>query len=903
MNMPVLEVADELVAALRAGNRAILTAPTGSGKTTQLPQIVHAASTAWKRDGHTIVLQPRRLATRLVAARVAELVGSPLGGLVGYQTRRDSAVSRDTRIRFMTDGLFLRMLRDARSVAQIGAVILDEFHERSLSVDLSLGLLQRLQQSSRPDLRVLVMSATLDVELLQPQLNCPVIRAGGRTFPVEISYLAKPPTSPAWELAADAVDRLLASGVDGDGLVFMPGAVEIHRTIELLKARVGREAMVVPLHGSLSPREQDAAVSPAPSGRRKIIVATNVAETSITIEGIRFVVDSGTARIHTFDHRRGLNALHIEAISQASADQRAGRAGRTGPGRCIRLWTEKDHAQRELQTPPEVVRLDLSEAVLTLASVGVGDVAAFPWPTPPPDARVAAATELLHGLDALNGEGALTDAGRTMAAFPAHPRLARLLLEAHERGCIDRAAVWAAIIAERDMLSGADRGSLNRYIDPDEQPSDLGPRERLLAEARAARFDPARCDRLGVQAATARDIDHVAAQLRRIASDVGQAVPAEATNGEKAATQSKASKRARAPSQGSLLRQAQPALHLCVLAAYPDHVAFKPDAQKPFCIMPGRRKAVLHRDSVVTNAGFFVALDVQESQRTRPASMRSGPHLIKGRSDETIETTLALAARVDPEAILDLFPQHCETRRTLQWDGETKAVVEAEETAYRPPLLPADAEGPRELVLASTRRPCPKERANEAAEMLLERVEAGELALEHWNDAVEEWITRVRCVAAWFPERGLTTYDADDLRILKLEIMAGATRASQLRERPCLDVVRSALSWDHQQFVERMAPTRLPLPESWQGRPLRLAYTAPTDTSPPAVKGAAKIQDLYGLAQTPTVAGGRARVTLEILAPNQRPIQVTQDLAAFWANLYPEVKKELKRRYPKHEWR
>lgn len=856
--LPVDDVADDLVAALGRGSRLILTAPTGSGKTTHVPQLVHAASRAWIPDGETIILQPRRLATRLVAARVASLLNTPLGGLVGYQTRRESVVSSGTRLRFMTEGLLLRLMQERTSLPRVAAVILDEFHERSVAADLALGLLLRLQGTSRPDLRVLVMSATLDVESLQPSLACPVLRAGGRAYPVDITYLDRPVAKPAWEAAAEALDGLLARGVEGDGLIFMPGAAEIHRTIEAARRVVDSRMLVVPLHGSLSPREQDEAVAPAPAGRRKVIVATNVAETSITIEGVRFVIDSGTARIHRFDHRRGLNSLRIEPISQASADQRAGRAGRTGPGVCVRLWTAKEHAQRELQTEPEIARVDLAEGILTLLSMNV-EPASFAWPTAPEPERLAAAIDLLQGLHALDDQARITPMGRSMAAFPAHPRLARLMLEAAEQGVATRAATWAALVSERDLVS--DTSTLTRHIDPADPPSDLAPRERLLDEARRASFDPSRCDRLGVHAASARDVDHSAGQLRRLAREKNAA-----------------------ESSGEGIGR----LHRCVLAAYPDHVAFKPDAQKPFCIVPGRRKATLHRDSLVKGAGFLVALDIQESERQKRAAA-------------DVETTLALAVRIDPQWIQEELPECCSRRTTTRWDESSKGVVDAEEVIYRPPLLPADADGPAELVLDAVSRPT--RNLAQAAEILLEQIDSGALVLEHWNEAVESWIARVRCVASWVPERHLMAYDEEDLRVLRLEIVSGATRASQVRERPCLEIVRSALSWEDQQLVERMAPEKLPLPQSYKGRPLKLAYVAPTATSAGTVKGSAKIQDLYGLTQTPTVGGGRVKVTMEILGPNYRPIQVTQDLAGFWTTLYPELKRELSRRYPRHEWR
>jgi len=838
--LPVNAIADDIAAHLREQHRLVLTAPTGSGKTTQVPQIIHQAGVT---DRHLVVLQPRRLATRMVANRVAHEMNTSVGGLVGYQTRHDSQVNRDTRIRFMTEGLFLRLMQSDPQLRDVGCVVLDEFHERNLDADVALALLRRLQADARPDLRVVVMSATLDADAVAAYLDCDALHAEGRAFPVDVSYLPKIPTAPVWDLAADALRAFVDSGRDGDALVFMPRVFEINRTIRAMQAvvaRAGESIDVLPLHGSLPPAEQDRAVAPARDGRRKVIVATNVAETSITIDGVTCVIDSGQVQMHRYDPQRALNLLRVESCSRASADQRAGRAGRTSPGVCMRLWTEKDHAHREAQTPPEVRRVELAEAVLLLKTMGVADVRGFAWMDPPDDADVDHAVELLTRLGAIDADAphALTPLGDRMTRFPAHPRIARMLLDAADAGCLGRATTWAALIAERDIATRSGASKLRRFLDPDEPPSDLAVRERALREARQSNFDRHACESLGLHGVTCREVDRAAKQFERLARNMK--LPLADSNAD------------------------TPALLRCVLAAYPDHVAVKLDAHRPHCEMPGRRRVVLDRDSVVKDAGPVLALDIREVER------RGGR-----------ETVLGLASAITLDDLLEVHTDRVTQRSRAVWNDELQAVEQADETLY---------DG---VVIDSVHRPDADPAV--AAEMLVERITAGELRLERWDDHVEQWLARVRCVATWFPERELVTYTDVDLQLIVHELVDGATRWSQVRNRPVLDALRNALSWDDQQFVERNAPTRLNLPSGY-GMPITYEADAPP-------RGAAKIQQLYGLDETPRIAGGRVALTLEILAPNYRPVQVTTDLASFWANTYPDVKKELKRRYSKHEWR
>ena len=888
--LPVHAIAQALVATLQSGNRLVLTAPTGSGKSTQVPQILWQAhldgAFPWfAAQGEIIVLEPRRLATRMVARRVAqEMKNAPGGGevgqLVGYQTRHESKTSRATRIRFMTEGLFLRLLQDQPHLPGVAVVVMDEFHERSLDADMALGLVKLAQESSRPDLRLVVMSATLDAVAVAAFLGCPPLETHGRAFPVEIRQWPKPTIKPCWELAAEAAALFFAENKPGDVLVFMPGAYEIRKTMEALGTLAAREKCVLhALFGEMSPEAQDAAL--APSDKRKIIVATNVAETSITIDGVTCVIDSGLARQARYDPKKDLNTLIVGPISRASADQRAGRAGRTAPGVCLRLWTNGDHAAREAQTLPEVRRVELSPALLQLLDMGLaprqfpwldapapdmldkaekllenlGATAPSPLPLGPPTTPSASAAgrvpvpapftspggDLPAGSPAVHSSG-LTAIGHQMARFPAHPREARLLVEAAKRHSLGRACVWAALVADRDILQRAEPGILKRFEDPDAPPSDLVVRENALEAARAARFDLRACDGMGVNAQAAREADKSASQFADICRRLGWQV------GDAGDT-------------CDLLK--------CLLVAYPDHIAVKPDAARPDCLMNGRKKVTLSKNSLVRQAGPLVALELQEFGRL-------GDH----------RTELALANCVEAPWLEELFPHRCATFTETRWNPERNAAEEVEERRFG------------ELVLSSKTRP--KADAESGAAMLVDKLCDGELKLDTWDDELAPWLTRVRTVAGWFPERGLLLYEPDDLRLLYMEAVGEATRFNQIKDKSCLEIFKNALSWEDRAFVEKMAPATLPLPS---GHAMKLAYIPASDTRPVSVKGDAKIQQLYGLGQTPTVCGGRVKVLLEILGPNYRPVQVTEDLASFWDNTYPELKKALQRKYPRHEWR
>ncbi|NBV86000.1 MAG: ATP-dependent RNA helicase, partial [Verrucomicrobia bacterium] len=522
--LPIFELEQALVQALKRCPRAVLEAPTGSGKSTQIPQIL--LDNGLLGGGEVVVLQPRRLPARMLAARVASERGGSLGGEVGYQIRLDRVVSKNTRIRYVTEGVLLRQMLADPALRGVAAVCFDEFHERHLYGDITLARALEIQETLRPDLLVVVMSATLESDALQQYMApCELLVSRGRTFPVDVQYLPRNPgTAPVWELVAAEFERL-APQTDGDVLVFMPGSYEIHRTIEALRqTRAGRDCAVLPLHGELPPAEQDRAIER--QGRRKIVVSTNVAETSLTIDGVRVVIDAGLAKIARFDPYRGINTLLSSRISRASADQRAGRAGRTAPGLCLRLWTEREHGERPLQELPEVRRLDLAEVVLTLKAAGVADVEAFRWLEKPEAKSLERALTLLQDLGALDVDGSISELGRRMLAFPVHPRYARMLLAADEYGCVSEAAEVAALTQGRPLLRRGDMKTLERALgelSDEEVGSDFFVLLKALRFAEDAQFDVRRCEGPGIHAGAAREAAALADQFLRAKAETENA--------------------------------------------------------------------------------------------------------------------------------------------------------------------------------------------------------------------------------------------------------------------------------------------------------------------------------------------------------------------------------------------
>ncbi|MFT3780692.1 MAG: ATP-dependent RNA helicase [Nibricoccus sp.] len=866
--LPIYEIEAGVVASLRAQGRLIVQAPTGSGKSTQIPQMLYRHGLLEER-GEVVVLQPRRLATRMLAKRVAEEMDAVLGDLVGYQIRLESRVSERTRIRFVTEGILLRQMSFDASLRGVSAIVFDEFHERHLYGDISLARALQIQQTIRPDLKIIVMSATLDAGALKTYLApCDVLVSQGRTFPVRIEYLPKTANfeqESVWDVATRECARV-ANMTTGDLLVFMPGAYEISRTVQAIQGeRTLRDFVTFPLHGELPADLQDRAV--ARYDHRKIIVSTNVAETSLTIEGVTAVIDAGLARVARYDASRGINTLLIEKISVASADQRAGRAGRTAPGVCVRLWTEREHAQRPLQELPEVRRLDLSEVVLTLKASGIDDVAGFTWLEKPDPKALERAEMLLEDLGAVKmpegrarppgvsktengGPGSpalpfskITDVGRKMLRFPVHPRYARMLLEADARGCVRPVAMMAALTQGRNfLLRGVPRDLEDAREDTfgEEHESDFFLLMRAWRYADQNRYALDACRRLGLHAQGARQVGPLFEQFLEIAEKEKLDVSERRVDGE--------------------------AVRKCVLAGFSDHLAKRLDAGTLRCELVHKRKGLLARESAIQKSPLFVAAEVSE---------------VEGRGGE-VNVLLSLATAIEEPWLKELFPADYFEATNVIYDEQAKRVIARRERRFRDLVLEAKASA----------EDVPYD---EAARLLTQQVLAGNLKLEAWDETVEQWIVRVNRLAEWFPELEVNPLTDADRATLIEQICYGELGYKDIRAKPVMPVLRDWLTAEQLAVLDEYLPERLVMAN---GRRSRLTYNK---EGPPILS--ARIQELYGVDGKFTLGHGRVTVRIEVLAPNQRPIQVTDDLSNFWREQYPKIKTELSRRYPRHEWR
>ena len=839
--LPIYELRTELMAVLETENRLIIEAPTGSGKSTQVPQMVLDGGVAG--PGEVVVLQPRRLAARLLAKRVAFERNEPLGGEVGYQVRMESAVSEKTQIRYVTEGILLRQFLSDPELRGVSTIIFDEFHERHIYGDITLARALRLQQT-RPDLKIIVMSATLDAGPLREYLTpCRELKSEGRMFPVEIQYAKKRIDfrhHPVWEAAADAFEQAIESGAEGDVLVFMPGGYEISRTVEAIRSRkCARDFAVMPLHGELSARDQDAAVGEC--DQRKVVVSTNVAETSITIDGIRVVIDSGLARIARYDPNRGIDTLLVERISRASADQRTGRAGRTAPGFCMRLWTEQEHVARPIQELPEILRHDLAEVVLTLKAGGIDDIENFHWLEKPNPKSLANTLSLLTDLGAIAHDGKLTKVGDKMVQFPMHPRYARMLLAGEDYGCVKQACLIAALTQGRGILARNPGRQTNGNRDDMLGEDSISDFKRLMqawAFADRSHYSTDACRKLGVHAAAARQVRPLYERFMKIAEMQGLKV--------------------------NTLAPADEDLQKCILLAFSDHVARRRDAGSLHCEVVHGRAGDLDRDSVVRDSALVVAAEIREIEGSRDLKVR-----------------LNLCTAISEIWLDELFAADMVNNSKAIFDPVLKRVVTKQWKSFRG----------LELHASMKQEVDPQQ----AAEIIAEEVLAGRLELYKWDEQVERSIARVNCLATGCPDYGIPAIDEEARRAMVQEICLGSVCKRDLKNRPVWKVVKSWLSAAQLDLLDKQAPERIQLPSGFSAK---VRY----EEGPPPVVSAT-IQNLYGLEEVPKIGFGQIPVMVEALAPNQRPQQKTQDMKSFWANAYPLIKKELKGRYPKHEWR
>ncbi len=831
--LPIEQIRSEILEATRQpGFCVLLSAPTGSGKSTRVPGMLLEAG--WGEKGTIIVVQPRRLAARLLAGYVARQFPCQLGQEVGYTVRFDSQRSASTRILFVTDGILERRLTEDPELRGVSAVIFDEVHERRLSGDLCLARVLELQRSSRPEIGVFVMSATLELDKLQSYLpQATVLRAEGRLYPVEVSYRQPVPVRnkfgyvqapPVWEQCAEAVRTLVEKPDCGDVLVFLPGAYEIRRTVEILENvgwMSGRD--VFALHGQLTPEAQARAVECG--SRPRVIVSTNIAETSLTIEGVRSVVDSGTARESRWDPLRGISTLHIVPISQAQAEQRAGRAGRLGPGRCIRLWSEAEHRRRAPFPAPEVHRADISQAFLNLlcwGCRGLGEIRRFPWPDAPTEAETARAWQLLVELGAAN-EAGLTATGRKMLQYPLPPVLARLLVAGETSGCYTEMTAIAALLQGEDIALSS---GLHPSLRQEDDFSDFQAGWRAVEAAARLNFNPQECGRLGIMARAAREIIQSFRQMNH-----GRPGMPDFT----------------AHRAGIISG---------LLGSFPAHVAARNSTATSTARLCNRRGGSIAADSVAGDAEIFLAAEMTE---------------VGGKSVET---------RLSKCTSLQLADLPTTEDDVAVYDSARKRVLNYHRILYRDLVLSEKETGDAA--------------PDAAAPLLAEQVVRGNLRLEGWDGHVLQWINRLTCLRAAMPELELPDFGEDDRLVAITMLCDGAVSYKDIQSRPVLPILGEWLSPWQRECLNKYAPKALRLPN---GREVKLLYRE--DGTP--VFGL-KCQLLFGVPQTPVIAEGRVKCLVEILAPNQRPYQITSDLSSFWRNGYPQMKKDLAGRYPRHDW-
>ncbi len=843
--LPIWKIHADILRTLQAGNRMVLVAPTGSGKTTQVPQMLLDAGIAG--DRMIVVLQPRRVAARTVAARVAWERGGKLGAEVGYQIRFDDHTSVGTRICFVTEGILLRWLQDDRTLANIGAVVFDEFHERNLLSDVALALVKHLQQTQRPDLVMLVMSATLDAEPVAAYLQpCPILISEGQSYPVEVGYLSLPDQRPIPAQAVEAVERIINDETHGDILVFMPGRGEINGTLDALRGLRTRERVAcIPLHGELEPQEQDRAF--APNALRKVIVATNVAETSITIDGIRHVVDSGVARVARYDADRGIGTLLLEPISRASADQRKGRAGRTAPGTCHRLWTVIGQKDREERNTPEIQRSDLAEVVLLLHSLGIREAATFDWLDKPDPQAVERAERLLTMLGALL-EADLTPVGRQMLRLPMHPRYSRMLIEASQRGCVPDAALCAALVSGRDLLARLDRDDSEtkaaREMFEDSGGSDFLTLMRAYDFAKANGFSFDRCRNYGINAQVARQVEQTCQQILLVAHQQRLY--------DRSATAASAAK-----SDEALLR--------CLMAGFVDQLARRREPGKSACDLTDLRAGQLVRESVVQDAPFFVAANLRE------APSRGSTPL----------TLLSLATAVQPAWIAEMFPQHLSTTVEHLFDAQNKRVAAMKLVRYRDLVIEQKSQQ-RDLDPVASGR------------CLAEAHRTGAFELPLMDHRVKQFIARVDLVHATMPELEFARFDADAITACLARAFTGLTLVKEAQAAPLLTAFHQHLESGQVSWLDELVPLSIPWPD---GHTTKVSYL---NGSPEAQ---VKLQECFDLKEHPSLCEGRLPVLLALCTPDGKRLASTTDWPTFRVREWPKHRQAVAKKFPSVLWR
>jgi ATP-dependent helicase HrpB len=810
---PITALLPQVLSELEARTRLVLEAPPGAGKTTQVPLALLDAP--WLQGRKIIMLEPRRVAARSAAQFMARQRGEEVGGTVGYRIRFENKVSARTRVEVVTEGILTRMLQDDPMLEGVGAVLFDEFHERHLAADLGLALALDVQAQLREDLRIVVMSATLDGERLAQFLDAPRLSSEGRSYPVAISHFPARRDEALEAQARRAVEQALATH-PGDVLVFLPGQREIARTQAALDPVLPAGIQVLPLHGELPVEQQSRVLQPDPQGQRRVVLATNVAESSVTLPGVRVVIDAGLAREPRYDPNSGFARLDVVSIAQASADQRAGRAGRVAEGWAWRLWPQSQRL--DAQRRPEIAQVELASLALELAAWGSDDLR---FVDAPPVGALAAARELLQRLGAISDSGALTAPGRRMLALGTHPRLAAMLLAAGNSEEQALACDLAALVEARDPLrQGGDA---------------LAARWRALAAFRQGRA-PHDANRSALAT-----IDAASKQWRRrLRCDASPPTSVEAHR------------------LGDLLAH-----------AFPDRIAARHPTDPLRYLLANGRSARLFDPSDLRGEPWLVAVELRYEAR---------------------DALLLRAAPVDENRLRRVFPERFKQEDVVRWDADKRALGARRETRFDRIVLDSRSAGRVDPALA--------------AQALTEAVAELGLAALPWTDGLRQWQARVLGLRSWMP--ALELPDVSDAALMATlprwltPAFAGRTRLDALDEATLGDALKSALPWAQRQLVDRHAPLRITVPSGME-RAIHYAVDADGST-PQAPVLAVKLQELFGLADTPRIADNRVALTLHLLSPGGRPLQVTQDLRNFWANTYAEVKKEMKGRYPKHPW-
>ena len=819
--LPIDDILPELCASLEHTPNAVIQAAPGAGKTTRIP--LRLLDTSWRAGGRIIILEPRRLATRAAARRMAQTLGEPVGKTVGYRIQLDNKTGPDTLIEVVTEGILTRRLQSDPSLEGVAAVIFDEFHERNLQADLGLALCLDCQAGLREDLRILVMSATLDVGPIAELLgDAPVIASAGRAFPVETRYLGKPPVDRFRDTLCPAVSSAVQQALSeeaGSILVFLPGEGEIRRVEKLLNgSSLPGDVDVLPLYGTLPQGQQDQAVSPPPSGRRKIVLATAIAETSLTIEGIRVVVDSGQSRIPRFDPQSGMTRLFTEPVSLAGATQRQGRAGRLEPGICYRLWDKAGEGAFRQFSQPEIVDADLAPLALDLVNWGIHDPASLNWLTPPPKALLDQGRDLLSLLQAIDDQGRITAHGREMARLPMHPRLAHMVIKGARSGWAERACNVAALLTDRDIAQRDGRNPI--AVDLTLRVSAVAGEQTSLTINRYA---------LGRTRALAKQ------WLRRASKNTSQDHAQDLSPEEQI---------------GAL-----------VALAYPDRIAERrPGGDARYRLSNGKG-ALLSAEDGLRDAPYLAIAVVDGGAR---------------------DARIRIAAPISAATIEHLFETEISEGETAVWDSQSRSVI-----ARRQKRLNA-------VVLSDT--PARDIPDDQIANALVEGIRDMGLDCLPWGREAAEWRQRAGC----FHQAAGQGADVSDSALLEtledwlLPYLAGMRRLDHLKSLDMLAILKTRLDWSELQTLEKQVPSHCTVPS---GSSIRIDYADPMAPVLPV-----KLQEMFGATETPSIIDGAIALSIHLLSPAGRPLQITRDLPAFWKNTYPQVKAEMKGRYPKHPW-